>query len=64
MDDRLDHDLSDLQFAEYGEGTVWERSANGQKLLTVPSGCDIEPGEDVAIIRKSLFDKIREVLSI
>ncbi|MFB1064814.1 hypothetical protein [Natrinema sp. H-ect4] len=64
MDDGLDHDLSELRNAEYGTGTVWERSANGQKLLTVPSGCSIEPGDDVVIIPESLFKEIREVLDI
>jgi len=64
MVEELDHSLSELRFAEYATGKVWERSDNGQKMLTVDSNSNIEPGDDVAVIRESLFERIREVLDI
>lgn len=57
-------DDSNLQFIEYATGTVWLRKSNGQKMLTVDSNSDIEPGEDVVVIRESVFEKIREDVDI
>lgn len=28
---------------------VWKNKGNNQKLVTIPSGCDIEEGDDVLI---------------
>ena len=57
-------DGSNLQFIEYATGTVWLRKSNGQKMLTVDSDSDIEPGEDVVVIRESVFEEIREDVDI
>lgn len=59
----LDHDIEQLSFSQFTDGEVREKS-NGQKVLTVSSGCDIEPGEQVVAIRESLFQKMCEALGI
>jgi len=56
--------FDDFKSIEWSSGTVWERKANGQKMLTVSSYCDIEAGEDVVVIREPVFNEIREVLDI
>ena len=54
--------FDDIGQLEYSEGKVWERNANGQKMLTVSADSDIEPGEEVVVIREAKFDRICEVL--
>ena len=59
----IDLEVEELDNDQFSEKDVREKS-NGQKVVTVSSGCSIKAGEEVAVIRSSLFEDIREVLDI
>lgn len=55
--------IEELDDGQFSEKEVREKS-NGQKVVTVSAGCDIKAGEDVVVIRSSIFNEIREVVDI
>jgi hypothetical protein len=59
----IDHGIEELDEKQFSEKDVREKS-NGQKIVTVSSGCEIQAGETAVVIRSSLFTEIREVLDI
>jgi len=59
----VDCGIEELDEEQFSEKDVREKT-NGQKVVTVSAGCDIEPGEEAVVIRSSLFNEIREVLDI
>jgi len=59
----IDLEVEELDNDQFSEKDVREKT-NGQKVVTVSSGCSIKAGEEVAVIRSSLFEDIREVLDI
>ncbi|MCY4730584.1 hypothetical protein KY092_08430 [Natronomonas gomsonensis] len=55
--------IEELDEEQFSEKDVREKT-NGQKVVTVSAGCDIEAGEEAVVIRSSLFNELREVLDI